>query len=93
LSDARAFAVATVQDYTGVLWEAANPPPITIRWAVRTIARQWLVDHHARMPERALSLVSEFGQTNLAQAGGNWKTTSLPEVNAVLNRYRERPPF
>lgn len=93
LVDARAFAVATVQDYTGVLWSAANPPPVTIRWAVRTIARQWLVDHHARMPERALSLVNEYGQTNLAQAGGDWRPTSLPEVNAVLNRYRERPPF
>ncbi|MCP3800195.1 hypothetical protein NLX83_13095 [Allokutzneria sp. A3M-2-11 16] len=93
LIDGRAFAVEKVQDYTGMRWGATNPPPVSIRWAVRTLARQYLTDLHARLPDRATSLVSEFGQTNLAQAGGVWRPTSLPEVNAVLNAYRERAPF
>lgn len=93
LTEARSFAVERVEDYTGVSWSATNPPPVSIRWAVRTIARQWLVDLHSRIPDRATSMVSEFGQTNLAQADRPWKPTSLPEVNAVLNGYRERAPF
>ncbi|WP_410591078.1 hypothetical protein [Amycolatopsis sp. lyj-23] len=91
LSEALSYAVETVEGYTGQEWP--ERPPTAIRWAVRTIARQWAVDLHSRMPDRALSINSEFGQVSLAQAGGDWRPTSLPEVNAVLNRYRSRPPW
>ncbi|MBM7770901.1 hypothetical protein JOD54_001105 [Actinokineospora baliensis] len=93
LATARAFAVERVEEYTGTSWTPQAPPPVAIRWAVRTIARQWLVDLHSRIPDRATSVTTEYGQTNLAQAGGAWRPTSLPEVNVVLNSYRARPPF
>ncbi len=70
-------------------WDA---PPEAIKWASRTIAAQWLKDLHSRIPDRALAVQSDFGQIPLAQAGGLARPTSLPEVNAVLNRYRDRPP-
>jgi hypothetical protein len=93
LTSARAFGVESVERYTGVCWSVEMPPPVSIRWAVRTIARQWLVDLHSRVPDRATKLVTEFGETTFAQAGGPWRPTSLPEVNAVLAGYRERAPF
>ncbi|MBM7770631.1 hypothetical protein JOD54_000835 [Actinokineospora baliensis] len=93
LAEARAFAVEAVEDYTGGAWTTQAPPPVAIRWAVRTIARQWCVDLHSRIPDRATAVTTEFGQTTLAQAGGPWRPTSLPEVNAVLNRWRSRAPF
>jgi hypothetical protein len=52
-----------------------------------------MLDHVSRIPDRALQLQSEFGSIQLAQAGGNWRPTSLPEVNARLNSYRARLPF
>jgi len=40
-------------------------------------------------PERALAVQSEFGQIQLAQAGGRPdRPTAYPDVNAVLNRFR-----
>ncbi|QAY26931.1 head-to-tail adaptor [Streptomyces phage Shawty] len=94
LSDSIDFAVETVEAYCGQKWDTAeNPTPETIRWAVRTLARQYVLDHVSRIPDRALQLQSEFGSIQLAQAGGNWRPTSLPEVNAKLNLYRVRLPF
>jgi hypothetical protein len=60
---------------------------------VRTIARQYVLDTVSRIPDRALQLQSEFGSIQLAQAGGSFRPTSLPEVNAKLNLYRARLPF
>lgn len=91
--DAVAYAVETVETYTGRRWEGVDAPPETIRWCVRMIARQHLLDHVSRIPDRALQLQTEYGSVQLAQAGGNWRPTSLPEVNAQLNRYRIRLPF
>lgn len=93
LLEARDFAVERVTVYCGQEWSLDNPPPVAIRWAVRTIARQWVTDLDARLPDRATSLISEFGTQQLAQAGGPWRPVSLPEVNAVLNAHRVRPPF
>lgn len=94
LSDAIDFAVETVETYCGQKWDTAeNPTPETIRWCVRTLGRQYVLDHVSRIPDRALQLQSEFGSIQLAQAGGNWRPTSLPEVNAKLNLYRARLPF
>jgi hypothetical protein len=94
LSEAIDYAVETVEVYCGQKWDTVdNSPPETIRWAVRTIARQYCLDLVSRIPDRALQLQSEFGSIQLAQAGGNWRPTSLPEVNAKLNLYRVRLPF
>ncbi|MDX2390183.1 hypothetical protein NJL88_08910 [Streptomyces sp. DK15] len=93
LSEAIDFAVETVEVYCGRKWEGIDSPPETVRWCVRTIARQYCLDGVSRIPDRALQLQSEFGSIQLAQAGGNWRPTSLPEVNAKLNLYRVRLPF
>ena len=94
LSEAIDFAVETAEVYCGQKWDTVeNPTPETIRWCVRTLARQYVLDHVSRIPDRALQLQSEFGSIQLAQAGGQWRPTSLPEVNARLNLYRVRLPF
>ncbi|MCX5153696.1 hypothetical protein OG914_06685 [Streptomyces sp. NBC_00291] len=93
LSEAIDYAVETVENYCGRKWEGVDAPPETIRWCVRKIARAYCLDLVSRIPDRALQLQSEFGSIQLAQAGGNWRPTSLPEVNAHLNRYRVRLPF
>ena len=67
-------------------------PPDGIAWAALTIARQHILDQVSRIPDRALSVANEFGNIMLAQAGGHWRPTNLPDVNVVLNRYRHRPP-
>lgn len=66
--------------------------PAGIEWVALTIARQHILDQVSRIPDRALSVVNEFGNIMLAQAGGHWRPTNLPDVNVVLNRYRHRPP-
>ncbi|MFE2245254.1 hypothetical protein [Streptomyces lavendulae] len=94
LSEAIDFAVETAEVYCGQKWDTVeNPTPEVIRWCVRTIARQYVLDTVSRIPDRALQLQSEFGSIQLAQAGGSWRPTSLPEVNAKLNLYRARLPF
>ncbi|WP_330174554.1 hypothetical protein OG875_13970 [Streptomyces sp. NBC_01498] len=93
LSEAIDYAVETVENYCGRRWEGVDAAPETIRWCVRRIARQYVLDLVSRVPDRALQLQSEFGSIQLAQAGGDWRPTSLPEVNAQLNRYRVRLPF
>ncbi|MFJ8386217.1 hypothetical protein ACIQ9Q_17165 [Streptomyces sp. NPDC094438] len=93
LADAIAYAAEVVENYCGRKWEGTDAPPETIRWCVRTLARQYCLDLVSRLPDRALQMQSEFGSVQLAQAGGNWRPTSLPEVNAHLNRYRVRLPF
>ncbi|MFJ9964217.1 hypothetical protein [Streptomyces avermitilis] len=94
LSEAIDFAVETVEVYCGQKWDTVdNPTPETIRWCARTIARQYVLDTVSRIPDRALQLQSEFGSIQLAQAGGSFRPTSLPEVNAKLNLYRARLPF
>ena len=65
---------------------------VDIAWAARTIARHYLLELESRIPDRALTLTDSVGQIQLAQAGGHWRPTSLPEVNAVLNHNRQRPP-
>jgi hypothetical protein len=66
--------------------------PVDIAWAVRTLARQYVLDLHSRVPDRALSVQTDWGNVMLAQAGAPDRPTSLPDVNAVLNRRRHRPP-
>lgn len=62
--------------------------PSGIRWAARTIARHYALNLVSRIPDRALSIQSDFGQVQMAQAGGMQRPTAFPEVNAELNRHR-----
>lgn len=78
--------LVTVAGTAGV----TDTPPRAIAWAARTIARQYLLDLVDRVPERALSVQSDFGQIHMAQAGGRNRPTSMPDVNAALNRHRHR---
>ena len=66
-------------------YEATAPERLS--WAARTIARQYVLDLARRTPDRALSVTSEFGNIQLAQAGGPGRPTNLPDVNAVLQRF------
>lgn len=70
----------------------ATAPP-GIAWCARTLARFYVLNLHSRVPDRTLQLQNDFGTVTLAQAGGQYdRPTSLPEVNAVLNRNRHRAP-
>ena len=70
---------------------AAKAAPNDIRWAARVLARYHLLEQVSRIPDRAISVQSEFGQIQLAQPGMN-RPTPLPDVNVVLNRHRHRAP-
>ena len=65
--------------------------PPDIRWAAKTLARYHLLEQVSRIPDRAISVQSEFGQIQLAQPGMN-RPTPLPDVNVVLSRHRHRAP-
>lgn len=69
---------------------ATSTAPADVQWVARTLARQYALDLVSRIPDRALSVQNDFGTVPLAQAGGITRPTSLPEVNAVLNRRRHR---
>ena len=66
-------------------------PPPDIAWASRTLARYHLIEQVSRIPERALSISSEFGNIALSQPSMS-KPTPLPDVNVILNRHRHRAP-
>jgi len=70
---------------------ASTAAPPDIAWCARTIARYHLLEQGSRIPDRAISVQSEFGQIQLAQPGMN-RPTPLPDVNTVLNRHRHRAP-
>lgn len=73
---------------------ATETPPEEISWAARTLAANVLIQRETRVPDRALAIQSDFGQVQVAQAGGRPdRPTEFPAVNAVLNRYRHRPPI
>lgn len=62
--------------------------PPGIKWAARTIARHYALNLVSRIPDRALSVQSDFGQIQMAQPGGLNRPTGFPEVNAELSRHR-----
>jgi hypothetical protein len=67
-------------------------PSEEIKWAARTIARDYCLNPHSRIPSRALTIQNEFGTVEVrAQAGGQGRPTALPDVNAVLNRNKHKP--
>jgi hypothetical protein len=79
-----------IVDYEHGLADKTGPPN-DIRWAVRTLARFHLLEQVSRIPDRALSIQSEFGQIILAQPSMD-RPTPLPDVNVVLSRHRHRAP-
>ena len=104
-TDTALFEDGTMQRKSGI-WTYTNPggkviveyeagvgtvAASDIRWAARTLARYHLVEQWSRIPDRAISLSSEFGNIQLAQPGMN-RPTPLPDVNVVLNRHRHRAP-
>lgn len=65
--------------------------PKRIAWAARTIARDYALNLHTRTPSRALQITNDLGQIEVrAQAGGPGRPTNMPDVNAVLNRFRHK---
>jgi hypothetical protein len=66
--------------------------PAQIKNACLLVARQMVLDQVSRIPDGATSVTNEFGNISLAQPGGLWKPTGLPQVNAILNRNRHRAP-
>ena len=94
IRDSGAFSSSVVGRNVVVAGTAgySSTPPDGIAWCSLTIARQHILDQVSRIPDRALSVANEFGNIMLAQAGGHWRPTNLPDVNAVLNRHRHRPP-
>jgi hypothetical protein len=68
-----------------------STPAEDIKWACRTVARQYALELHSRIPSRALQVSNELGQFEMrAQAGGPGRPTSLPDVNVVLNRNKHK---
>lgn len=66
-------------------------PAEDIKLAARTIARQYALDLHSRIPSRALQVSNELGQFEVrAQAGGPGRPTNLPDVNVVLNANKHK---
>jgi hypothetical protein len=65
--------------------------PEEIKWCARVLARYHLLEQVSRIPDRAISVQSEFGNIQLAQPGMN-RPTPIPDVNVILNRHRHRAP-
>ena len=62
-----------------------------IRWAARSIARNWALNQESRLADRALNLTTSEGSFEVrAQAGAPGRATNLPDVNVVLNRHNHR---
>lgn len=68
----------------------SDSPPEEIQWAARMIVRDRLLHDSGRNPGRALQLTTPDGSFVMnAQAGRPGRFTALPDVNAVLNDFRQ----
>lgn len=68
----------------------SDDPPEDIKWAARMITRDRLLHDTGRNPGRALQLTTPDGSFQMnAQPGKPGRYTALPDVNAVLNDYRQ----
>lgn len=77
-----------------VCYEWGDPfPPLDLKKAALTLARHMLLSTDSSIPDRARMLQTEFGMYQLDTASED-KPTGLPDVDAVLMRYRtQRPGF
>ena len=66
--------------------------PDQISWCSSALAQYYLLELTSQVPDRTISMANEFGQFQLALAGGPGRPTALPEVNAILARFREYIP-
>ena len=65
--------------------------PDDIAFVARTLARQYVIDLISRVDDRAVMMTTELGSIRLAQPGARYPT-GLPQVDAILNRRRQRGP-
>lgn len=73
-------------------YEYGHPaPPEDLRRATMRLARHVLLTELTAVPDRANMMTTEFATFRLETAGDD-RPTGLPEVDAVLNRYRHQPP-
>ncbi|MGO1048798.1 hypothetical protein [Crossiella sp. CA198] len=79
-----------VLEVQGTAGETAQAPP-DIVFAADTLARFWLRDLDSRIPDRAVSAQSEYGQIIFATASER-RPTGLPDVDAILLRHSHRAP-
>ncbi|GGM78423.1 hypothetical protein GCM10012275_56300 [Longimycelium tulufanense] len=68
-----------------------DTPPEDIAFATTVLARHWLTNLNSRVPERAVSAQSEYGQIIFATASHR-RPTGLPDVDAILLRHSHRAP-
>ncbi|MFE1095886.1 hypothetical protein [Streptomyces smyrnaeus] len=65
------------------------PPPADVRRAALIRVRDLLISANSAIPDRAVSFqVSELGTYQLATAGRAGAETGIPEVDAILARYK-----
>ena len=68
-----------------------STPVQEIRWAARSIARNWILNLHSNLPDRIISGTSAEGSFEVrAQAGSVGRPTAMPDINAALNNHRHR---
>jgi hypothetical protein len=76
---------------TGTAGFSTVAPP-DIKWAARTLARDYVLSLKSRISGRALTVTNADGAVEVrAQPGGPGRPTALPDVNAVLNRNKHKP--
>lgn len=81
----------TVDPVTGAVVPVATPA--SIRLCVAVLAVQTASGAYSRVPDRAVSVVTDLGQVTLGQAdSAKGRPTGIAELDQILNRYRVRPP-
>ena len=65
-----------------------DEPPADLREAFLVYVRDRLLMGNSRIPDRASLMSTDFGTFSLVTAGGQ-RYTGLPDVDAVLQRYRQ----
>lgn len=66
-----------------------RPPADLVRAALTAVRWRLLTDASQKIPDRAISLVNEFGNVQMAVPGTD-RPSGIPEVDAVLNRFRDQ---
>lgn len=87
------FTTTVTDDVLTVEYEYGfNAVPDDVRRAALLRARTVLADRDSGIPDRAMSVNMDGAQFSLATAGRSGFETGIPEVDAILARYRVRPP-
>jgi hypothetical protein len=87
------FPVTRYENVSLTLSHGYTTVPAQIAYAAQALTQWYVMRLASATPDNATQAITEFGTLNLAQAGGRSdRPTALPEVNAILNRYRDRAP-